>query len=526
MSGAPAPARRGRTAWRLALAAFLIYAASGGGRVVGSDEVTMLEVSRAMLHGRIDVPPGATQQGLGGRSYSKNAAGQAVLALPLTGAAELVAHFAPPAKRTLATRALVSFFNAIVTALLLAAFYSAVRSLGAGGRGAFGATLLLGFTTPLWVYAKSFMAEPLEALGLLLVLSGSARARAGQGAGPRLAALGVLLAVSSKLSVLPIAIAGLAPLASAPRSTWRWPLAGLALALAGHGLYDVARFGTPFETGYGAQASPSAFTTPLWVGLYGLTFSSGKGVMWFAPALWLAGAGVRDMLRRRETEAGTPVEVARTLTAWSALLACGVALLLYARFQHWAGDGSFGPRYLVPILPIAFIPVAFALDRFAADARPWRRTAAALLGALGLAITIGGVAIYFGAQMREAGDYPYTLPLDHPHFMESSHFNPRFSPILGHWSMLKRNVGLHLSGDAPRLSAARPAPTGPADAPDARLGIDEADQKQLLNGLDFWWAYAAYAGWPFVPLASAAFAMAVVGITELWRAFRLARGEA
>ena len=49
---------------------------------------------------------------------------------------------------------------------------------------------------------------------------------------------------------------------------------------------------------------------------------------------------------------------------------------------------------------------------------------------------IGGVAIYFGAQMREAGDYPYTLPLGHPRFMSDSHFNPRFSPIAGHWRML------------------------------------------------------------------------------------------
>ena len=505
----------GRTAWRLALGAFLIYAASGGGRIVGSDEVTMLEVSRAMLHGRIDVPPGATLQGPDGRAYSKNAAGQAVLALPLTAASELASRLAPPAKRELASRALVSFFNALVAALLLAAFYSAARSLGAGATAALAAALLLGFTTPLWVYAKSFMAEPLEALGLLLALSGAGRARAGEPGGPRLAALGVLLAVSCKLSVLPIAIACLLPLARAPRSTWRWPLGALALALLGHVLYDFARFGTPFETGYGAQASPAAFSTPLVVGLYGLVFSSGKGVMWFAPALWLASSGVRAMIGRESPGPRAPLEAARASTAYAALLACGVALLVYGRFQHWAGDGSFGPRYLVPILPLAFVPVAFALER-----RPRGRTIAAwLLGALGFAVTLGGVAIYFGAEMREVGDYPYTLPLDHPRFMESSHFNPRFSPILGHWSMLERNVQLHLEGRSPRLGAAGTA------APDQRLGIDEADQRQLLNALDFWWTYAAYAGLPFLPLALVALALAAFGLVSLRSAWRLARGE-
>ena len=93
MSEPPAAPRRAPgAAWRLALAAALLFAASGGGRIVGSDEVTMLEVSRAMLHGHLDVPEGATLAGRDGRFYSKNAAGQAVLALPLTALAELGTH--------------------------------------------------------------------------------------------------------------------------------------------------------------------------------------------------------------------------------------------------------------------------------------------------------------------------------------------------------------------------------------------------------------------------------------------------
>ena len=535
------PARRNqprdrtrRTAVRLALAAFLIYAASGGGRIVGSDEVTMLELSRALLHGRIEVPEGATLRGPDGRFYSKNAAGQALLALPLTAAAEGAARLAPPARRELAARALVSCFNAIVTALLLAAFYCATRALGAGPKAALAGALLLGFTTPLWVYAKSFMAEPLEALGLLLALTGAGRARAGEARGARLAALGVLLAISSKLSVLPLAIACLAPLAGAPRATWRWPLVALGIALAGHGLYDLARFGTPFETGYGAQATPSAYSTPLVVGLYGLLVSSGKGVMWFAPALWLAGAGAAAMRRPPAGDADRDAAAARAAVAGAVGFASLVALLLYGRFQHWAGDGSFGPRYLIPVLPLAFVPVTFALDRLAPPpAARRRRIAAGLLGAIGLAVTLGGVAIYFGAQMREVGDYPYTLPLDHPHFMESSHFNPRFSPILGHWSMLRRNLALHLRGQAPRLGGAgggaieiRPGGSAGGAPPDPRLGIDAADQRELLHALDFWWAYAAYAGMPAAPLALVALALLVSGLLALRAAWRAAGSEA
>ena len=82
------------TARLVALAAFLLFALTGGGRISGSDEVTMFELSRAMLHGGIAVPEGATLGGPDGRFYSKNTAGQAVLALPLVSLGEPAAKAA------------------------------------------------------------------------------------------------------------------------------------------------------------------------------------------------------------------------------------------------------------------------------------------------------------------------------------------------------------------------------------------------------------------------------------------------
>jgi hypothetical protein len=470
-----------RTARWIGTAAFLCFALTGGGRIVGSDEVTMLDLARALLHGGIAVPVGATLDGPDGRHYTKNAAGQAMLALPVVAAAEVAAARLPlpEPRRVLAVRFLVSFFNGLIAALLLAAFYSTVRALGVRPRPALAATVMLGLTTPIWVYAKSFMAEPLQALGLLLALAGSVRAAAGAGRGPWWAGLGVLVAVSAKLSMLPLALVCLWPLRGARPSAWLAPLVLLALALAGHALYNQARFGTPFETGYGAQATPSAYTTPLLVGLYGLVLSSGKGIAWFAPALWLAPAGWWAMRRAGGPPARMAVSVA---------LVAAIALLLYARFEHWAGDGSFGPRYLVPILPLAFVAVAFALG----EAAGLRKVLATALAIAGLAVQLGGVAIYFGAQMREAGDYPYRLPLDDPHFMSESHFNPYHSPIVGHWHMLARNAGEHLGGQFPSLSGGGEV--------DPRVGVSAQDQQQLLHALDFWWLYAVYAGVSLVPV--------------------------
>lgn len=514
-----APVRR--TARLLALAALLVFAFTGGGRVTGSDEVTMFELSRALLRGGIEVPEGATMRGPDGRTYTKNTAGQAVLAMPLVAAGEAAAAAAqlPPARATLAARFVASFFNALVAALLVAALYAFARRLGATAGASFAAAAMLGFTTPVWVYAKSFMAEPLQALGLLMALGNAALASAGgaqrlpdEPRRLRFAALGAFLAISAKASMLPLVLLALTPLGRERPSRWFVPLAGVALAAAGHLAYNAARFGTPFESGYGAQASAAAFSTPLLAGLYGLLLSSGKGVLWFAPAVWLAPAGWAEMARARqhsgEPRHGAPARRA----AVAAVAAWAVALVQYGTFQHWAGDGSWGPRYLVPLLPLALLGTAFALT---AATRARRRFAWAL-GAAGLVVTLGGVGIHYGAEMRAVGDYPYTLALEDPRFMESSHFNPRFSPIAVHWRMLGENAAAHLRGDLPAIGAGGEA--------DPRLGISAADQLALLRAVDFWWLYMRYAGLPGWPPALAALALVAAAAAAFAAALR-ALGE-
>ena len=105
-----------------------------------------------------------------------------------------------------------------VTALLLYVFYRGARALGAARRAALFAALMLGFATPVWVYAKSFLAEPFESLGLLLALTGASLAgsprgpRSAAGSWEALAGWGALIAVSVKLSMLPLVLGALSPL--------------------------------------------------------------------------------------------------------------------------------------------------------------------------------------------------------------------------------------------------------------------------------------------------------------------------
>ena len=120
----------------------------------------------------------------------------------------------------------------------------------------------------------------------------------------------------------------------------------------------------------------------------------------------------------------------------------------------------------------------------------------------------------------------YRLPLEDPHFMEASHFNPRYSPIVVHWRMLTENAAAHLRGDLPSLTiGGAPARVSGDDGADARLGISAQDQQSLLRALDFWWCYARYAGLPAMPLLAAALALALGALWAMARALAASRME-
>ena len=97
-----------------------------------------------------------------------------------------------------------------------------------------------------------------------------------------------------------------------------WFLVGVALAAfaTAAALYNEARTGSWFASGYGRQGTLAAFTTPIAVGLLGLLVSSGKGLLWFAPITALAPASFVAW-RRRHPVLSLAVLTARHVEAWT-----------------------------------------------------------------------------------------------------------------------------------------------------------------------------------------------------------------
>lgn len=491
--------RRPALPGRLFVFCLLAYLLAGSGTIASSDGHTMFTLSESLLRGRLAIPAGNGKVGRQGLLYAKADPGQAVVALPLVAAGRLTAPLLPAGPlRALWPRAVASTLNAFAAAAAVVAFLLVVRSLGYSPRTALVLALGLGFSTSLLPYAKSYLREPLLMLCLLAAFLEAKRGRELR-AGLWLGA-GMLVKATFLLNV-PILAAYLAARRPGGRRALLGFLAGPAAAALLLGAYNAARFGSPFTTGY--DPTVDNFSTPLLVGLYGQLLSSGKSVFLYAPlglaALW----GFAGLARHHRAE------------AWLSGAIVAANVVFHAKFASWAGEGSWGPRYLVPFLPFLLLPAAELVQ----SGRVWQRRAAALALALGVVVQIGGTAIYFGSYMRDIGEYPYDRNFSDPLFMARSHFVPNYSPVVGHWRLLVRNAALLASPERPRLA--------PRAEVEGRLPLDEADREELRYVVDFWFCYLLYAGMPgrvaAVPLVALA-ALTAWGAVRLRGAFRTGEG--
>ena len=242
------------------------------------------------------------------------------------------------------------FLLAPFAAVLLAAAAAGAVARGASagpGAAALG-VLLTGLGSPLAAYASSDWSESLQAaaLGGALALSlASARAGAVRSSALLAAAAGAaagsaVLVKSSLAAAAPFLLLPL--LAARPGRGMRFgaALLGASSPVALWLALELHRFGAPFA-GYGGEG----FTHPLADGLWRLLVGPNRGLLLFFPAALLAAAGLLRAFRR-----GTDAAV--RLAALGSLAATAVLLATAATWWAWHGAGGWGPRLLVPSIPL------------------------------------------------------------------------------------------------------------------------------------------------------------------------------
>ncbi len=408
-----------------------LYLLSMGGHFYSYDARFRFQTTRSLVERGslvIRVPPQAPA------IYSKYGIVQPLLSIPLYLLGRVLPAPGgenPRPPEEVAASTLMQVVSAAGLALVLLILLELGYSRGL----ALAVTLVCGLATMSWPYAKYFFSEPLNGFFLLLCLHQLLvfkRTRAPArllGAGSALA-LGVANAPMMLVTAAPLLGAYLAwllwPRPRAGRRPWARALGQgllfalpLLLALAFILGFNAYRFGSPFTTGYEGdrgfvtvvQNGRPGFSLPWWVGLYGLLFSAGKSVFLYNPPLLLALWGLGPFLARRRPEA-------------LLVLGLGLAwLAFYCRWWAWHGDICWGPRYLVPVLPLLMLPLAETLARGPGGGRYGKLLVPALLG-LGLVVQLLAISVPF---------YTYFQAVEGPrqsnwHLL---HYVPQFSPLVG-----------------------------------------------------------------------------------------------
>jgi hypothetical protein len=277
----------------------------------------------------------------------------------------------PASREPHALRFLVSFLNAILTALTCVVFWMMARMMIASRPAALFATALLGSGTLLWPYSGTFFSEPLATLlvlcscALLVWADPAFCSRKDERRTRALLLSGVSLGLATAAHITAVLFApffiayswhiGFRAARVRSKLSFVLFLIGLAGMLALLGAYNDFRFGSVLETGRSVQAGGlattaySRFVAP-WRGLWALLVSPGKGLLLLCPAVIAGLLAWRAFHRKHRV---------LSYVLGGALVA---RLAFIASRSDWHGGFCLGPRYLVMAIPFCILPVLFWLQ--------------------------------------------------------------------------------------------------------------------------------------------------------------------
>ncbi|MEA3375487.1 MAG: hypothetical protein U9R72_04740 [Chloroflexota bacterium] len=458
-----------------------VYLLSASLRIDSGDGETMYRVAHSLVTGEgvaipatqgalVDGRTGYGRVGTGGLYYSKYGLGWSLAAVPFCAAGRMIAPVLTGATEGFVTRAAVMLLNPLLTAATAVLLLQLACRLYTSTTAAT-LSLLYGLGTIAWYYAKSAFSEPIVTLLLLAALCAVER-NSLMTAGVMLGGM-ILTRQTAILMVIPV-------------TTWAvvrgWQhgglrrLRGFAALLLPIGLgqliavgYNTYRFGNPLHFGYGT----ATWDTPFLQGVYNQLLSPGKGLFVFMPVLLLSLVGWPALLDKRRD------------WAWLVLLAGAVYLVPHALYGHWSGGGGWGPRLLLPIVPLLLLPAGEVIERW--ETRRAGRVVLVLLIALSLFIQVLGVSVNWARHLQRVRRRSSTRK----EYFQRVHHRWRDSPIPGQVRSLREALGfLHAPERGKRLESlvSREVKKPLRDWQSEAVGL------LSFNVPDFWFVYLWFLG--------------------------------
>ncbi len=231
-------------------------------------------------------------------------------------------------------------------------------------RAAFLLSLAFATTTIFWAYTKSAYDVLGACVGVCMLLrycAGALRADGARAGDAVKIGLSFVVACSFRYSLAPFLLVGvLGVLYRLQRKMgWRpalYCLGAIGVVILPSMLYNLVRTGSPIRTGATGLSSPfAALQGSMAAGSYGLLLSPNRGLFVFAPVFLL--------LLLLPFAWRTLAPAVRQLVVYFGVGALAYTLTI-AKMDLWFAIGGWGPRYLVPILPILFLGVAAILVRY------------------------------------------------------------------------------------------------------------------------------------------------------------------
>ncbi|HXJ78557.1 MAG TPA: methyltransferase domain-containing protein [Candidatus Methylomirabilis sp.] len=300
---------------------------------------------------------------------------------------------------------LCSVLNPLITAATACLVFRMARLLGLSAAWSLAAAAAYGVASPAATYARFDYAQPLAGLALSLAAWQLLEAQRRTGLRPYVVSgLSLGYGILTRTEIVVVAAWAI---------VWVWMQgrhqrvrtvmirvgALLVPTVVGGAIYlwtSQLKFGAFGKFGYSPTALFTHAPATILQGLAGLLISPTTGILVFFPLSVLVVPGLMRLRQRRPEAVSLFAGMLVVLTA------------VYSSYIIWWGGWSWGPRFLIPLVPIITLAAtAWAADSDGALSR--RRMAFALLAILGFVASLNGILFDF-LQHREWASFTFPIP--------------------------------------------------------------------------------------------------------------------
>ena len=199
---------------------------------------------------------------------------------------------------------------------------------------------------------------------------------------------------------------------------------GIALLIG----FNYLRYGTLFDQTYSDMYSQNSLfdfrIVHVIARAFNLLISPGKGLLIFAPILFLGFSGFKEFFRTHRDEAALCALVSMTF------------FLFFSCFIYWHGDWSWGPRYLYIIIPFLILPISTLLAE--KTYLTWQKSVKFLF-VIGILIQLPSILLNNGDFIRFS---------QYAGFERYRHTLPQYSPVVVGYVRIASALKRNLSGES------------------------------------------------------------------------------